>query len=645
MSAVAGLWRLDGRPDAGEGCARMLAAQAIYGPHHSAQWCDGPVALGRRLTRLLPEDVNDRQPLVGGGGRHVVVADLRLDNREELAAALAIPGERARTLCDAAILLVALGRWGDACVEHLVGDYAFAQWDGAERRLLLARDPLGRRPLHYYRSPRLLAFASMPKGLHALADVPYAPDEEHVAEFLALLPQSGSHSFFREVERVEPGHVVTVTAERVVTRRFWEPKRTTLRLKSAADYADALRSHLDTAVRCRLRGASRAVGAHLSAGLDSPAVAATAARLLAPSGGRVVAFTSVPREGYDGFSSHQQIGDEGPLAAATAALYPNMEHVLVRTSGRSPLRDLDRDFILYDQPMLNICNGVWVHAINDEARARKLTVMLTGEMGNFGLSHSGSELLAELLRSGRWLQLWQEARALVAGKMRWRGVALQTLGPWIPAALWIWAQRRLRGVDRDIAHYSAIHPRRLAELDLVSRAKERGLDLTYRPWSDGFAARMWGLRRVDLGNYIKGVLGGWGVDLRDPTADVRLIEFCLSVPTDQFFRNGTNRALARRALADRLPREVVAEQRKGHQGVDWHEGLTAARDQVAAELDRLDACAPAARALDIARLRRLIAQWPTGGWHSDEITGRYRLALLRGLSSGHFLRRATGLNA
>jgi asparagine synthase (glutamine-hydrolysing) len=644
MSALAGLWRLDGRPDAGESCDRMLAAQAIYGAHDCAQWSDGPVALGRRLSRLLPEDAHDRQPLIGGG-RHVVVADLRLDNREELAAALSIPTEHARTLCDAAVLLAALERWGDACVDHLVGDYAFAQWNGAERRLLLARDPLGRRPLHYYCSPKLFALASMPKGLHALADVPYAPDEEHVVEFLALLPQSGSRSFFHEIARVEPGHVVVATAQGVAVRRFWEPQRTMLRLKSADDYVDALRSHLDTAVRCRLRGVSGSVGAHLSAGLDSPAVAATAARLLAPSGGRVVAFTATPRDGYDGFASRQQIGDEGPLAAATAALYPNMEHVLVRTPGRSPLRDLDRNFVLYDQPMLNICNGVWVHAINDEAKSRKLQVMLTGEMGNFGLSYDGAELMAELLRSGRWLHLLQEARALVAGRMRWRGVALQTLGPWIPAALWVWAQRRLRNVDRDITHYAAINPWRLAELDLASRAKARGLDLAYRPWSDGFAARMWGLRRVDLGNYVKGALGGWGVDLRDPTADLRLIEFCLSVPTDQFFRDGINRALARHALTDRLPQAVVAEQRKGYQGVDWHEGLTAAQDELAVELGRLDDCAPASRALDLARLRRLVAQWPNGRWHSDEVTGRYRLALLRGLSCGHFLRRATGLNA
>src|ERR1700675_4738250 len=81
MTALAGLWHFDGQPDAADGCARMLAAQKFYGPHAGAQWSDGDVALGRQLMRVLPEDAFDRQPLVGGGGRYILVADIRLDNR------------------------------------------------------------------------------------------------------------------------------------------------------------------------------------------------------------------------------------------------------------------------------------------------------------------------------------------------------------------------------------------------------------------------------------------------------------------------------------------------------------------------------------------------------------------------------------
>src|SRR4051812_30499486 len=111
MTALAGIWRLDGQPEAAGGCARMLAAQELYGRHDSAQWSNADVALGRRLMRVLPEDIFDRQPLIGAGGRYVLIADIRLDNRDDIARALDVPAAQAATLCDAALLLAAVERW------------------------------------------------------------------------------------------------------------------------------------------------------------------------------------------------------------------------------------------------------------------------------------------------------------------------------------------------------------------------------------------------------------------------------------------------------------------------------------------------------------------------------------------------------
>jgi asparagine synthase (glutamine-hydrolysing) len=644
MTAIAGLWRFDDRPDVADGCARMLAAQEMYGPDALGEWSEDGAAVGRRLMRVLPEDKFDHQPLIGGGGNYILVADLRVDNREELAAKLQIPDATARGLCDAAFLLAAFERWDEDCFDHLIGDYAFALWDKNRRRLLLARDPLGTRPLHYHRGNGFIAFASMPKGLHSLPDVPYAPDEERIAEFLVLMPESGSRTFFQGIERVAPGHVVTATTAGVAARRHWEPKRQTIKLANADEYAEALRHHLDEAVRCRLRGAND-VGAHLSAGFDSSAVAATAARLLAPSGGRVFAFTAVPREGYDGPDPRNRFVDEGPLAAVTAAMYPNMEHVLVHSENRSPLDDLDRAFLLTDRPILNACNIGWGYAINDAARERKLSVLLTGQMGNMTISYAGLQLLPELIRSGRWVRWWREARALVGpGKMRWRGALVQSFGPWIPVPVWTWLNRAAGGSAYDVLDYTAIHPSRLAEFDLPARARDRNHDLTYRPWQDGVAMRLWVLRRGDPGNGHKAVLGGWRIDMRDPTADRRLIEFCLAVPNEQYLRDGLIKALPRRAFADRLPKAVLDETRKGYQAGDWHEKLTAVRGRLAAEIESLEDCPPAARALDVARMRRLVETWPASGWERDKIVRPYRLALLRGISAGHFLRRATGAN-
>ena len=326
----------------------------------------------------------------------------------------------------------------------------------------------------------------------------------------------------------------------------------------------------------------------------------------------------MPRKDYDGPGPRNRILDEGPYAAATAALYPNMKHVLIRSEGRSPFDDLDLGFYLFDRPTRF---GIeWVNSIYDAIHDRKLTVLLNGQTGNFGLSYDGLALLPELVRRGRWLRLFREGQALVSQRrMRWRGFFRLTFGPWCPAALWHWLNRISSGVRFGVGNYSALNPGRFIELDLAAIAKAGNLDLAYRPWKDGFSMRLWSLLRTDRGNYNKGVLAGWHIDERDPTADVRLLEYCLAVPTEQFLHSGTPRALARHALADRLPKLVLEERRTGFQTADWHERLTAVRNSVAAELDRLDACPPATRAVDLPRLRQLVENWPTGGWERTEV--------------------------
>src|ERR1700729_3009395 len=129
MTAIAGLWRFDDRPDAAEQIGRMLAAQVVYGPHDGAQWVEGSVAVGRRLYRLLPEDVHDHGPVRGAGGNLVGVMDGRLDNRDELLRSLSITSERAAATCDTALLVAAFDRWGDAALDRLSGDFACALWN------------------------------------------------------------------------------------------------------------------------------------------------------------------------------------------------------------------------------------------------------------------------------------------------------------------------------------------------------------------------------------------------------------------------------------------------------------------------------------------------------------------------------------
>jgi len=212
VTAIAGHWSFGAGPEPDRSLDRMLKALQVYGPEAPASWSGGEIALGRRLFSLLPEDRFDRGPVLWGGGPNALVADLRLDNRDELCAALAIAPAEATALADAALLARALERWGEDAVQHIVGDFAFAWWDAGRRRLLLARDPFGERPLHYHCGRGFFAFATMPKGLHALEAITVAPNRRRVATFLAQIPDTGSESFFEGVEKVVAGHLLTVTA-------------------------------------------------------------------------------------------------------------------------------------------------------------------------------------------------------------------------------------------------------------------------------------------------------------------------------------------------------------------------------------------------------------------------------------------------
>ena len=639
VTALAGYCSLGANSDALSACKRMLNAQSVYAPDQPIALRAGGAALGRRLFRLLPEDQYDRGPV--SAGSWTVVADARLDDRRGLADALGLGFADASLMSDATLVARAVDRWGGEAADRLIGDFAFAAWDDDADTLLLARDFIGHRPLHFHQGDGFVAFASMAKGLHALAEVPRAPDENHIRSFLGLLPHHGTGTFFARIERVPPGHLAIITRRGTKVRRYWHPDRNLLRLKTSGEYQEAVRAALDNAVAAQLRSTPTLVASHLSGGLDSSAVSATAARRLASTGLRLVAYTSVPGENFTGHTRHGRFIDEGPHAAAVTALHPNIEHVLVRAMADASLDSMDRSAFLNERPTLNLCNATWMNAILDDAKGRGVQVLLTGQFGNMSFSFNGFQHLSALFARGRLLKLAVEALALRRGGIRLVSSAGHAVGPFVPRRLWL-AINRLMGRGLDVNDYAMLGA---SAADKVRRdATGSGRDSANRPNLDPFEARLSAMARMDPGTANKGTLGGWGVDVRDPSADRRLVELCLRIPMDQYLRGGRTRALARDAFADRLPQVVTQETRKGLQAADWSVGFSKSLENAATEIERLAALPAASDLLDTDRMRSLVADWPKHGLTDSATTNLYRYALLRGVSAGHFLRHSAGAN-
>ena len=366
-----------------------------------------------------------------------MVADVRLDNRVELVDALGLNRFAAAVLSDRVLLLRAWLRWREDCLDRLAGGFALACWDARARRLFLARDHAGERPLFFSRQSGFFAFASMPKGLRALPEIGSWLHIARMAHFLGIVTPQGTETFFEGIERLLPGHAMTVTEEQIQIRRYWHPlDAKPIRYQRDDEYVADFRERFARAVGARLSALDPAVerstapiAAQLSGGLDSSSVAAMAAVLLRTDDRRLTCFTAVPLPEFNGSALAGRFGDEGPAAAEVAAMYPNIDHRLVTTAGEDLLQSIERGNRLTDQPVFNPTNQMWVDAILRAASRQGSRVLLQGVCGNATISFGGLVGLADLFRSGRWVTLGRQIRLLRAkGHTSWRGGASWAMG-------------------------------------------------------------------------------------------------------------------------------------------------------------------------------------------------------------------------
>lgn len=647
MTAICGLVHWDRRPDAAATCAAMQRALAPYGSDRVADWDGGDVALGVGLARFLPEDDYDRQPLVGGGGRWHLVADVRLDNRPELAARLGIAPGEASGLADAAFVLRAWETWEAATPDHLVGDFAFAVWDARDRRLHLVRDFMGQRPLFYHRGATFTAFASMARGLHALDDVPASPDLDRLRDYLALAPMRGDNSFFGGISRVEPGERVTIGPSGEVARVAWydwdHPR--TVRFARDEDYVEAFRETFDRAVEDRLR-ASVPIASQLSGGLDSTAVTATAARMLGARDRRLCAYTHVPLRGVELADANRRNGNEWDLAHTLACRYSNIDHIPVEAADRVLGGDLEAQFHYFEYPALNLCNLVWMREISRLAGRGARSVLLTGAVGNATISLSGLERLTELFLAGHWRAWLHECRALTRNGHSRVGPFWRTCAPLLPPSLYTSLMEALGREPFRVETYSALRDEARNSSAFKARMKMLDFDLSFRPLRGVREFSEFVLRRLDIfGHEQKGQIAAFGVDARDPTSDRRVVEFVHGVPSDLFLRNGQTKWLYHRAFAERVPDAVKNARGKGLQGADWHERYRRAqpelRDEFALALGHPAVCS----LMETGSFTQVLDRQLTAGVPDMQATYRIRLRLLRGLSVVHFMRKTDRGNA
>lgn len=280
MSGIVGIVDLDGAQIDTRLLRRMTDSLAFRGPDNQAIWIDGTVGLGHALLRTTNESSPEEQPLTLDGTAWIT-ADARLDGRADLIGQLEANGRNGvGSANDAQLILHAYHSWGRACVEHLLGDFAFAIWDARTRRLFCARDRFGVKPFYYARAGGTIVFSNTLECVRQCPRIDCALNETAIADFLVFgFNQDPTTTTFAAIRRLSPAHTLTSENGEVHLTRYWSlPPDGRIRYRRAQDYVDHFVQILEEAVRDRLR--TDRIGLWMSGGLDSTSIAAMVRRLL-----------------------------------------------------------------------------------------------------------------------------------------------------------------------------------------------------------------------------------------------------------------------------------------------------------------------------------------------------------------------------
>lgn len=505
------------------------------GPDGSDVCIDGAVGMGHALLRTTRESKNERQP---GSleGRYRIVADTRLDAREELITEL----QRAeRNVClnmpDCELILHAYAVWGTSCVDHLRGDFSFALWDASCQQLFCARDHFGIKPFYYASNGSHLMISNT---LNCVRGHPTVADELNnaaVGDFLLFgLNCDNATTIFHDIQRLPPAHVLTLSAGRLQVRCYWMPPTDgRIRYSKPQEYVENFQSIFEKAVADRLR--TDRVAILLSGGLDSSSIAAVAKEV----SGRNAAGTEI--RGY----TH-----------VYEFLIPDTEKDFAGEIGvflRIPLNFIAMDkFELYERwedPELSRPEPVdtpFLSAIFDTYRniSTHCRVLLSGEGSDNLMDFQMRPYLRDLRRHTEWRRVFMDvAKYLWLRPFPWRGIRtrlLRILGkdPFEPVfPQWLAPEfiRRMHLADRwkeqaklpELWRAHPIHPRGHGSLSLPQ-------------WTLLF-------EQEDPG------VTGYPVETRYPFLDLRVVNFLLAIPPFPWF---FNKALLREAMAGRLPERV-----------------------------------------------------------------------------------------
>ncbi len=561
MCGIAGIFNPTARlaPSDYEACRSMTDAMLYRGPDESGFFQDEHSALGHRRLSIIDLSTG-QQPMHSADGRCILVFNGEIYNFQDLRAGLAADGYPFKTKSDTEVILAGYEKWGIQVVDKLRGMFAFALYDSKLRRLLAARDPIGKKPFYYSVAPGgALHFASDMQGLAASGMLEGKISPEAVGLYLNLGYIPAPHSVYRDVLKLKAGHALVYDSEGLRQWQYWDLDLETAKPCDESASLARLEELLDRAIKNRLV-AEVPLGALLSGGIDSNLVVAAMSKLSQSS---VKTYTA-------GFDEKAELGgtrDERKLAAAAARFY-GTAHQEIPIDGDAV--EIAPGLAAYLGEPFADSSSIPTYMVCNAAR-KKVTVALTGDGGDEPFGGYALRYIPHLLEG-------KIRRTLPQGVLR---STAAFLAPRWPAAPGLPRWLRLSTILRNLAATptesffmdQAIYN---GDLSPIQNEFRNGRELAIGLVGDLYrkAARCDELTRilyVDVKLYMpEDVLVkadrmsmANSLELRSPLLDQDIVSFAFSLPGELKIHHSKTKYLLRLLAENRAAREIMNHPKTG----------------------------------------------------------------------------------
>jgi asparagine synthase (glutamine-hydrolysing) len=542
MSAIFGIIDKNGKPVEESLLDAMKNAIAHRATDGQAISIHRDIAFGHCRLYAHPQQQYEHQPSCLDN--LILTADVRLDNRTELAKVLDLDHQQLIETSDDQLILMTYRKWGKKCVDHIEGEYAFAIWDIESHELFAAVDPIGFRPFFYYDSPDVFIFCSEIKGVVAAKPLPNYFEEESLIEY-SFRKGTPNKTYNKEVFALCGGNTLTLKDGRMDIRKYWTLESTgKYHFKKDDEWYDCTRELVYQAIENRLNP-DVPTGITLSGGLDSTSIACVLSELLIKKNKPLYAFSSVLPVDYKGIEK-----DERPYIEIVGKHCPNIIQTYVEAPGVGPLTNIEEAFDIEE----SFPNSFFFmdKALAQAAFEKNVRNLYNGFGGDYWISNKGGSIIYLLIKKGRIgealrliYQFSQHERTSFFHEYRVRYIShtkpYKQLGSFIKRSNksidW---QKKTFLRDDLVQRYSSILNKKECIMPIAQKMKQ-SID-------SGRIGRTVSLFYNRNGHFF--------MDSSIPLFDKDLMEFLYDVPESLCIENGISRNLLRSSMSQFMPEQI-----------------------------------------------------------------------------------------